>query len=96
MAVTMYCLDALKYFKDKTPIEIRDIGFEIALLGTSGIDPHDANKKLHIASIPNKTFSGLQLLAFMYVAWQSIDPTHNLNLDFKNEYQMALSMFEKE
>lgn len=95
MAVTMYCLDALQYFQDKSVKEIREVGFEIALLGTSGLDPNDSNKKLHIASIPNKTFTGLQLLAFMYVAFQSIDPTMDMELDFESEYKMALSMFGK-
>ncbi len=95
MAVAMYCLDALQFFQDKSSTEIRDVGFEIALLGTSGIDPSDSNKKLHIASIPNKTFTGLHLLAFMYVAWQSIDPSQDLHLDFENEYKMAKSMFSK-
>ena len=95
MAVTLYCLDALQYFIDKTPEQIKEIGFEIAMLGRHGLNPHDSNKKLHIATIPNREFTALQLLAFMFVAWQTIDPTADLNLKFKNEYEAAKQMFKK-
>jgi len=95
MAVTMYCLDALQHFKDKTPKQIKDIAYEIALLGRHGLDPHDADKKLHLASIPNKEFTSLQLLAFMFVAWQTFEPGADLNLDFQQEYILAKQMFEK-
>lgn len=95
LAVTMYCLDALQYFQDKSFEQIKEVGVEIALLGTQGLDPYNSNKKLHLASIPNKEFTGLHLLAFMYVAWQTIDPTANLDLEFKNEYELAKQMFKK-
>lgn len=95
MAVTMYCLDAFQHFKDKTPQQIKDIAFEIAMLGRHGLDPHDADKKLHLALIPNKEFTSLQLLAFMYVAWQTFEPGADLNMDFQQEYILAKQMFEK-
>jgi hypothetical protein len=62
-------------------------------LGTAGIDPFNKEKKYHLASIPGKTFSGLHLLSFMYVAWQIVDPSLPTNLDFKSEYEMAKQMF---
>lgn len=95
MTVTMYCLDALQYFTNKTPEQIKEIGFEIAMLGRHGLNPHDSNKKLHLATIPNKEFTSLQLLAYMFTAWQTIDPTADLNLDFKNEYEAAKQMHKK-
>ncbi|MBZ0181766.1 MAG: hypothetical protein K8F60_04865 [Melioribacteraceae bacterium] len=92
MAVTMYCLDALRYIKNKSKEEIKEIGFEIAMLGTTGIDPNNSEKKLHLASIPNKEFTGLQLLAYMFVAWKEIDASKDLGLNFEKEYQTALKM----
>ena len=71
MAVIMYCLSALQLFEKKTKEEIKEIGFEIALLGSQGIDPKNSEKHYNLASIPGKQFSGLQLLAYMYVAWQA-------------------------
>ena len=95
MAVTMYCLSALQLFEKKTKEEIKEIGFEIALLGSQGIDPKNSEKRHNLASIPGKQFSGLQLLAYMYVAWQQIDPTKDLEINFKNEYEQAKKMFYK-
>jgi len=95
MAVTMYCLDALQNFADKTPEQIKEIGYEIAMLARHGLDPSDNEKRIHIGLIPNKEFTPLQLLAFMYVAWQTFEPELDMNLDFKNEYLLAKQMFEK-
>jgi len=93
MAVTMYCLDALQTFDGMAKDKIKETAFEIGMLGTAGIDPFNKEKKYHLASIPGKTFTGLHLLSFMYVAWQIIDPTLPTNLDFKSEYEMAKQMF---
>jgi hypothetical protein len=93
MAVTMYCLDALQTFENMSKDKIKETAFEIGMLGTTGIDPFNKEKKYHLASIPGKTFSGLHLLSFMYVAWQIIDPSLPTNLDFKSEYEMAKQMF---
>lgn len=95
MAVVMYCLSALQLFEKKTKEEIRDIGFEIALLGSQGIDPKNSEKHYNLASIPGKQFSGLQLLAYMYVAWQEIDPTKNVEINFKNELEQAKRLIGK-
>lgn len=93
-AVVMYCLSALQLFEKKTKDEVKEIGFEIALLGTHGIDPKNTEKRYNLASIPGKQFSGLQLLAYMFVAWQEIDPTANVSLDFIKEYEIAKTMFQ--
>ena len=38
----MYCLGALERFEKMTPQQIQGVGFEIAILGTRGIDPSDS------------------------------------------------------
>lgn len=92
MAVTMYCLSALKYFQDKDLEEIKKVGFEIGMLGRQGIDPAKTEKKYHLISIPGKEFTGLQLLAYMYSAFQVIDPFLDTGLEFKKEYEAAKGM----
>ena len=92
MAVTMYCLSALQYFEDKDLEEIKKVGFEIAMLGRQGIDPAKTEKKYYLESIPGKEFAGLQLLAYMYTAFQVIDPFLDTGLNFKKEYEMAKEM----
>ncbi|OGW32528.1 MAG: hypothetical protein A2X59_09260 [Nitrospirae bacterium GWC2_42_7] len=95
MAVTMYCLSALQYFADKNLEEIKKVGFEIAMLGRQGIDPAKTDKKYYLESIPGKEFTGLQLLAYMYAAFQVIDPFLDTGMNYKKEYEAAKGMFEK-
>ncbi|MBI5633730.1 MAG: tetratricopeptide repeat protein [Nitrospirae bacterium] len=94
-AITMYCLSALQYFEDKELPEIQKVGFEIAMLGRQGIDPANHDKKYSLKSIPGKEFSGLQLLAYMYAAFQVIDPFLDTGLAFKKEYKEAKKLHEK-
>jgi len=94
-AVTMYCLTALQHFEGMELPEIQKIGFEIGLLGQQGIDPSNPEKKYTLKSIPGKEFAGLQLLAYMYAAFQVIDPFLDTALDFKKEYEAAKKLHEK-
>jgi len=96
MAVVMYCLSALQYFEDKDLSEIQKVGFEIAMLGRQGIDPSNNEKKYHLDSIPGKEFTGLQLLAYMYAAFQVIDPFLDTGMNFKKEYETAKKMHKAE
>ncbi|MBI4826926.1 MAG: hypothetical protein HY807_10995 [Nitrospirae bacterium] len=96
MAVTMYCLSALEYFADKDLEEIKKVGFEIAMLGRQGIDPAKTEKKYNLESIPGKEFTGLQLLAYMYSAFQVIDPFLDTGMNYKKEYEMAKGMLGKD
>jgi hypothetical protein len=40
-------------------------------------------------------FSGLQLLAIMYAAFQQIDPSADLGADFAAEYKFAVQSIKK-
>jgi hypothetical protein len=92
MAVVMFMVDALKYFKDKPLEDIKQTALEIAMLGTMGIDPN--KKEYIISSIVGKRFSGNQVLAYYYVSWAIAMPeqVQHLGLDFKKEYAMALKL----
>ncbi|SHM44500.1 tetratricopeptide repeat protein [Flavobacterium xanthum] len=89
MAIVMFMVDALKYFKNKAAEDIKQTALEIAMLGTMGIDPN--KKEYIIASITGKRFSGNQVLAYYYVSWAIAMPeqVQHLGLDFKNEFEMA-------
>lgn len=89
MAIVMFMIEALKHFKEKEASDIKQAAFELAMLGTQGIDP---NKKDYIlSSINNKRFSGNQVLAFYYVSWALAMPeqVQHLGLDFAKEFEMA-------
>jgi hypothetical protein len=94
-AVTMYCLSALQQFEGMELTEIQKVGFEIGLLGKQGIDPSNHDKKYTLTSIPGKEFTGLKLLAYMYAAFQVIDPFLDTGLSFKKEYEAAKKLHEK-
>jgi tetratricopeptide (TPR) repeat protein len=92
MAIVMFMVDALNYFKNKNAEDIKQIALEVAMLGTMGIDPN--KKEYIISSIPNKRFSGNQVLAYYYVSWAIAIPeqVQHLGLDLKTEYEMATKL----
>lgn len=91
MAVVMYMVDALKYFKELKYDDIQIIAIEIAMLGIKGISPEKEGYKL--TNIPSKIFTGYHLLAFYYVSWIIVFPekVNSLNLPFDKEYEAAKS-----
>jgi len=92
MAVVMFMVDALQFFKNKNKEEIRKIAFEIAMQGTQGYSPEVKNYRLN--SIPNKTFTGYHILAYYYVSWAIAlpDMLKEIQLPFDNEYLLALQI----
>jgi tetratricopeptide (TPR) repeat protein len=91
--VVMYCLAALERFEDMSKSEVQEVAFEIAMLGQSGLDIHNPEKTYQIESLPGD-FTGLQLLSYMYVGFQIVNPSVDLGADLSDEYEAALSMFE--
>ncbi|MDO6813237.1 tetratricopeptide repeat protein [Tenacibaculum soleae] len=88
-AVAMYMSDALKYFKPLSKETIKKIAFEIATIGTQGIDPNENN--YCIPSIENSSFSGYKTLAYYYVSWALAIPEmlQQLQMPFDKEYELA-------
>ncbi|WP_310993475.1 hypothetical protein [Aequorivita marina] len=89
MAVAMYMADALKYFSKLSQEETKKIAFEIATIGTQGIDPSKGNYS--IPSIKDSNFSGYKTLAYYYVSWAKGIPemVDQLQLPFDKEYDLA-------
>jgi Tfp pilus assembly protein PilF len=89
MAVVMFMVDALQFFKNKKKEEIKKIAFEIAMQGTQGYNPEVKNYKLN--TIPNKIFTGYHILAYYYVSWALAIPEllNEIQLPFDEEYKMA-------
>jgi Tfp pilus assembly protein PilF len=89
MAVVMFMVDALQYFKGKSQEQVKKIAFEIAILGDQGFFPEQDGYQ--VASMPDKTFSGYHILAYFYVSWAIAMPQvlHELQLPFDKEYELA-------
>ena len=89
--VVMYCMAALEEFEDTDRSRVQQIAFEIATLGQSGLEIHDPGKTYQLGSLPGE-YTGLQLLSYMYVGFQIIDPSVDIGADFSDEYQAALKL----
>jgi len=87
-------VDALQHFKGLPHEKIKEAAFEIALLGTQGIEPGKQGYKL--ANVPGKSFSGNHLLAYYYVSWKLAIPemVDQLQLPFDREYAMAVEFVQ--
>lgn len=92
MAVTMFMVDALKFFKPMNEAKIKTIAYEIALQGTQGYRPDKLDYRLN--SIPDKKFSGYHILAYYYVSFMLVMPEiiSELQLPYEKEYDIALTM----
>lgn len=89
----MYCVGALEKCKGLPPAEVQKIAFEIAALGTKGINPNDPDRMYRLRTLPGE-FTGLQLLSYMYVTFKKVAPEANIGFDLSREYEAALGMFE--
>jgi len=94
MDAVMYCVGALEMFESMSADEVQRIGFEIAMLGTRGIDVNNPEKRYALKNLPGE-FSGLHLLSIQYVAFKRIAPTQDIGFDLSVEYQAALKLFKK-
>jgi Flp pilus assembly protein TadD len=89
--VMMYITGALDKFANLSINDVQAIGVEIAILGQSGLDINDPDKKYSLRSLPGK-FSGLHLCSIMYAAFRQFAPGENVGIDFSKEYDAAISM----
>jgi len=89
--VVMYCMAAMEKFEDLDRSQVREIAFEIAMLGQTGLEIHNPSKTYRLDSLPGE-YTGLQLLSYMYVGFQIIDPSVDVGADLSDEYQAALKM----
>lgn len=93
MAVVMYCLAAIRFFKDKTHAEISKIWYELAIRWSKGIKFWDEST-YYINSIPWKEFTWYEFLSYMYVAWKILKVDADLWLDYSREYELAKQLDE--
>ena len=88
----MYCLSALEKFATMKPGERQGVVFEIAMLGTRGLDTNDPTPKYKLRSLPGN-YTGPQLVSMMYVGFKQIEPEMDTGFDLSKEYAAAQEMF---
>ena len=95
MDAVFYIFYALKTFSDKSFQEIQAISFEIALLGSQGLDINDPTKKYTLRSLPGE-FTGMELLCIMYAGFHQIKPGMDVGIDLSHEYELAETLVKSE
>jgi hypothetical protein len=73
MDAVFYLLDALRLFRGKAPEEIREISFEIGMLGRHGLDINDPKSSHVLRALPGRTFSALELICIMHAGFKRIE-----------------------
>lgn len=88
-AVAMYMVGAIEFLSPLSKSKVKELAFEFATLGMSGIDPEKDGYS--IPSIKDKTFTGYQTLAYYYVSWAIAIPEMlaQLQMPFDKEYELA-------
>ena len=89
-----YLLSALVRY-DKLPVEkVREIALEVAQLGRNGLSYADAEKQYRLNSLPDETFSGLQLMCLMFAGFKRIAPDQDVAMDLEEPFLKALQMYQ--
>jgi len=91
MDAVMYLVGALRLFEQRTEEEVRNIAFEIALKGQSGLDINDPEREYTLNTLEG-SFTGLQLVCYMYAGFKRIEPSLDVGMDLSDEYAMALKL----
>ncbi|MFZ4774886.1 MAG: tetratricopeptide repeat protein [Terrimicrobiaceae bacterium] len=94
-AAVWFLLAALKRYSSLPVEKVREIAFEIALLGQRGLDYASPEAKYTLRSLPGESFSGLQLMCLMHAGFQQIAPEHETGMDLAEPFLMALELFQE-
>jgi tetratricopeptide (TPR) repeat protein len=86
-----FCLDALTRFQQMSRERVQQITFEIAMLGTKGINPNNPDVRYSLKALPG-SFSGLHLLCLEYAGFKILDPSVDIGFDLSKEYAQAKSI----
>jgi hypothetical protein len=92
-AAVMHLLSALQRFDKLSVVEIRDIAFEVGMLGQKGLDYNDPTQKYTMQTIPGEKFTGLQLMCLMYAGFQRFAPEQETGMDLHDSFLTALELF---
>jgi len=88
-----FCLDAVARFRQMPRERVQQITFEIAMLGTKGINPNDPDVLYSLKTLPG-SFSGLHLLCLEYAGFKILDPSVDIGFDLSKEYAQAMRLSE--
>ena len=94
-AAVLHLLDALRRYAALTVEQVREIAFEIGMLGQRGLDYADPEPKYTLQTLPGETFTGLQLMCLMHAGFKRLAPEHDTGMDLDAPFLAALSIFNE-
>jgi hypothetical protein len=80
-----YLLDAMRLFRGRPLEVVREIAFEIGILGKYGRDESDPQETHVLRALPGRTFSALELVCIMYAGFKKIEPGMDIGVDLGEE-----------
>ena len=83
-----HCAAAIKMFSALPVEKVKTITAEISILGRSGLDVNDPTKQYALKSLPG-SFTGLELVCYLYVAVQMLALGTDVGFDLGREYEIA-------
>ncbi len=95
-AAVWFLLDALKRYARMDVEQVREIAFEIGMLGRSGLDFADPEPKYPLQTLPGETFTGLQLMCLMHAGFKRLAPEQETGMDLDAPFLTALELFTAE
>jgi len=88
-----YCRAALEKFAKMSAAQVGQAVYEIAMLGSRGLNINDSSRKYTLRSLPGE-FTALQLVSYMYVGMQQVSPGQDAGIDLSKEYAVAKKVVE--
>jgi tetratricopeptide (TPR) repeat protein len=83
--VVTYLTEAINCFKELEPDQVQAAVYEIALLGSKGLDINNPQSNYEVQSLDIRC-SGLCLLAYLYAGTKIVAPAQDVGVDFSREY----------
>lgn len=91
--VITYLKEAINHFRHLEPEQVKAAVYEIALLGSKGLDVNNPKSSYAVQSLGFRR-SGLCLLAYLYAGTKIVAPGQDVGVDFSREYAEAKRITE--
>jgi hypothetical protein len=78
-----------------TPEQVREVAYEIAMVGRNGLDYSSPDQKYTLKSLADERFSGLQLMCLMFAGFKRFAPEHDLQMDLHEPFLAALQIYQQ-
>lgn len=88
MDAVLYMGAALDKFEKMDPEDVKILVYDIASTGLKGFDINDPSKTYTVKSMPG-SFTGLQLVSYMYAGLKMIGLEKNAGIDLSQEFHVA-------